>query len=342
MTVLMLFLLLVAAPIMDTAFITLSLSRTTDLSFSEAGFGSIQYGLHQNFEVLDTVQIMTSCKLVRFASRKDDFLDAKFLLCHTPLTKLPEAENLTGFIVEVNSESQIRILVFVRGNGTVGANFAELQTKEGNFRVKAGMTSESVKPLTSMALELLRKECGEISEIRSLSSGDTVVASAQVRCARDSTTDRRNSQLLRPESTIAEALREKLTFVPSNKLLVVSREPQLDIRDASEFHFLHRRERNASTFMLVVLTLSILLVRVLVGFFLSNDVADCLDYVVKDRLGFKRCDSLFWAGQERISYRKKFQEGEIAQYGLHREDLREVEKFTGGIVGGYEHSYNKT
>lgn len=338
-TVISLIFLVVATPIFDTLLVALSLSRSSGVTFEEAGFRGVQLGVNEQLNVVETIPYLSLCRSAMFEERPGDVLRAVFQLCDTPILEKEENSSTSGF--EISLESQVHVFVRVKfqGYAVLGAKWTQLSGvgTEKNFR--ALITETSVAPLVELALDQFERYCGERSTfqgIRALDKGErdgnnVLVASVGVVC-NNTIIPKPNRRVYAAE--ITELIRAKLTFVESERTLV------RDITDVgSEFVeetkgvLLQRTKRNSSMFTLITLCATLVLVRTVLSALLSNDVEAGLERIFLNRVRLKAGHTTVWNGVERIHFRKKYQDGAFCQLGMEREELTEVECFQGGVVG---------
>ncbi|PXF45214.1 hypothetical protein BWQ96_05044 [Gracilariopsis chorda] len=334
-----LFLLVIAPPMIDTMLVALSLSRTNELTFEEAGFRGVLLGVDRGLNVVETIPYVSLCNLAKFEERPEDLVRVAFQLCESPSLPEDAPENVTGVEISLENQVQVVVRVILQGYVLLSQKYAQVNGNDVEMHVMAAVTNRSVAPLVDIALDGFAKHCGERNTLGPLppkqndvfGTNKVLLASVRVACGNVTISEEER----RTHATqIVESLKEKVTFIEAESTLV---------RNASDLGsnfvenkndvLLQRTERNSSMFMLIVVAVILLLVRATLGTIFANDVEKGLEVLILDRLGCGERHTTMWKDVERVRFRKKYQYGERCQLGLELEETAEVESFRGGVVG---------
>lgn len=334
-----LLLLVVATPVFDTVLVALSLSRTSELTFEEAGFGGVQLGVDEKLDVVETIPYVSLCRSAKFEERPGDLVRAVFQLCETPNLVEEEAPNISGFEIWLEHQSRVYARVIFQGSVMFGAKWTQLSGVGVEKNLKAFIPNNSVTPLVDVALDGFARYCGErntIGRLRAQQNGgfgpqSVVIASVRVACGNTSVAQH---ERLIHATEIIEMLKAKVTFTESEKTLVRDiTDLEGEFIEESNGVLLQRTDRNSSLFSLIAVCIALVLVRTTLGMLLANDVECGLEMLILDRLGFSAGNTKVWSSGARICYRRKYQNCDSCHLGMEREEMEEVESFHGGSVG---------
>ncbi|KAI0559487.1 titin [Gracilaria domingensis] len=336
-TVLVILLLLTATPLIDIVLLALALSRTQALDLDQAGFGAVRFGVADPADALETTPYLSLCRTVSFEERPNDVLQASFRLCESPILPEDEAQNVTGVEITMGQDYSVTTRVIFQGLVMLGVKWARLQAEEGDFWVRGDLTENSSALLVQTALEQFSEYCGETNVLgpvpakrnEQFGSEKRLVESVGIACDNASTTPDLKNQIT---TNITIALRQRMTLVSSDQLLLRSESDlSSNFSEQRDIVLLKRTEKNASLFALIVAALLLLLVRVIVRTTLASDVEEGLHKFIRDQLPVPRQTSLLRAGEEKLSFRVKYQVGELGYYGVAQEGLPETDIFEGGV-----------
>ncbi|CAN8064593.1 unnamed protein product [Agarophyton chilense] len=338
-TVFTLLLLISAAPIIDVVLLALAMSRTQSLNLDEAGFGAVSLGASELANSLETNDYLSICRTVPFEEKSSDLLDASFLLCESPPLPEDEGTNATGFEISIEQGRVVTRVIF-QGSVILSTKYARLEAREGNFAIYANFGNGSSGRLEQTVLQLFSLYCGETNITGVLpkkkngqfGSESRLISTVGISC---NTSLRTEDEKRGVAIDITTDLKKRLTLVSSEKFLLRNElDSQGNFTEVRNITLLQRTKKNASLFALVVSAVLLLLFRIIVRTLLANDVEEGLLDIIEEKLAVSSHTSLVQKSGEYISFRKKYQVGECAHYGMELEELREVERFEGGIVGG--------
>ncbi|CAN8074814.1 unnamed protein product [Agarophyton chilense] len=334
-----LLLLLVATPFIDTFLVGLVLARTNELTFEQAGFSGIGLGVEEELSVVETIPYLSLCRMARFEERTGDSVRAVFQLCDTPNLAEGEASNISGLDISLERQTHVYVRVIFRGSAVFGAKWTQLSGVGVEKNLKASISKNSVVPLVDLALDRFALHCGERTIIerlgtqqnRTFGGNNVVIASVRVAC-NNRTIKEQDGPIYATE--IIGMLKQKLTFIKTERTLVRNiTDPGDEFTEEPNGVLLQRTKRNSSMFTLIAVCGALILVRMTLGVLVANDVEDGLERLFLNRLGIAARSSTVWSAAERISFRRKYQDGDSCQLGMEREEMAEVERFHGGVVG---------
>ncbi|KAI0559811.1 hypothetical protein FGB62_136g05 [Gracilaria domingensis] len=344
-TTAVLLLLLVAIPIFDTLLVALSLSRTSHLTFEEAGFRGVQLGVDEEMRVVETIPYVSLCRSAKFEDRPGDLVTAVFQVCETPTLVEEKASNISGFDISLERQSHVYVRVNFQGSVVFGAVWTQLSGVGIEKNLKASITNESLTHLVETALDGFAMYCGEgttsqllgVPQSDELGANNMLIASVRILC--------QNATIPKPDrfryaAELVDMLRKKFTFIESEGTLARDiTDMGSDFVEQANGVLLQRTERNSSLFTLIIVLVALVLLRVTLRTLSANDVEAGLEQLFLSRLGFTVGSTTVWGAEGRVFFRKKYQDGDCCQLGMEREDMTEVENFQGGVVGEvYENS----
>lgn len=344
--------LLVIAPIANIAAVFLTGEAEKILSFKEAEFEGVGFGINKDLSVVNGDRISELCVRSDIDLKPSDVDLAQFTICRNPpgLVIHAEPRGLVSFSILSNSFIDLKVQI-----GVVevwSGNTATLFANDTVFKVKPMLSRDSLEDLVNTGIERVSALCGSSpgsernlqngSEIGGPEHGGTSARQAALDSAREIVHER--SIDCQPTEDPTEAafqilrdLDRFLTFVRADSLLLatvgndISSQANYTRRDS--LPFLKRRQRILGVPLLAALTAALLLLRVMTVTLLNNDVAIGIEAMVRSYFGFNWWESLLAKEGQRVWYGKKYQDGHLAQYGLKRDGMKEVEKFEGGVIG---------
>lgn len=338
-TIAVLLLLVFTAPIIDTVLVTFTLSRTRELTFEEAGFRGVLFGVEGESGSVETIPFISLCDRALYEERSGDVLKSFFQLCATPNLPEEESDDVTGVELVLIREHQVGIRVIVQGLVMTGAKWAQLTSDDGEKFIQAQMSNSSVLRLVDTALDGFELRCGERNRIGEVPAKETnvfntenrLLASVRVSCEGIPIPEQ---DKVTYATEIIESLKAKLTFVESDTTLVQN---ATDVGGSFMAQrnalLLLRTQTNTSLIVLIIVFVGLLAIRVAFGLFLANHVEEGLESSVRERLGLGKGIFGVWNDEYRVQFRKKYQNGEWCHMGMEREEISEVENLRGGTIG---------
>lgn len=339
--------LLAVAPIANVLSVIMTLERTKEVTFAEAGFEGAVFGVNKDLSTVAVANETFRCRSYPIKARRSDTMLFRYQTC------VLDFAGVTASSLHLSEEfaetSCIRILAPRAGNlqmdvavnTRVGRRTLNIEIVVGrrSLALNNTVTDESIKPLIERAMQFLVPACGyrDSNAVQELSYQDIGYpifdlpvpgAYRLISC-----------QVIANATLVLEKLmntiEESFTLIPSEGLSFSTfADPPQPVSIAS-LTALKRRESNVSLPFLAITAGVLLLVRLALAAVLSNDLVDGIELVLKQRYGMSRCEPMLHAGEE-VKFRKTYQSGGVAHYGLARSDMDEVDMLKGGIVGGEE------
>lgn len=339
-----LFILLLAGPLVAVASVVLTVTKGESMSFSEAGFRGMGFGLSNPDAVqLTGERTSQACATVPLEVGGGDASLADFALCSLPMnTQEGFALGEGGVAVAIASNSSMFLTVNIDKALVSRRKAVSVFTGEFLYFLQPELPSVAVDRFLDYSMERVARACGtdrkdetdqEISYVNQPTHEH--IAARFLPCEVSSFEDS-----LRLATEILLEIEEYSTFVDAEKLMVaeyvytdnLGGVPILPFFDGGKLPLLTRRRRYLALSALSILTVIVMLLRTVVMMVCSNDVGIGLERIVKETLGYNCCDSLL--DKKAIAcYSSKHQDGHVAHYGLPRDDMSRVERFSGGVLG---------
>lgn len=289
-TTAVLLLLVAASPMIDTLLVTLTLSRTKEVTIEDAGFGGVRFGVDDEVRLVETSPYVSLCNLAKFEERSGDVVKVAFKLCETPSLPEEAPENVTGVEISLESQAAVALRVALQGYVVFGSKFAQVTGAKDHDEVlvMADMTNKSVSALLRIAVESLGSLCGEQNILGTLPQKKTdvfrankvLLGSVGITCEKV-TIPKAERQM--HVFQIIDSLKEKITFIESHNTLVA---PALsnEYIEIKNNVLLERTERNSSMFALIVVATALVLCRIAVSWGLANDIETGLEALIVNYL----------------------------------------------------------
>eukprot|EP00177_Eucheuma_denticulatum_P001819 GFKZ01003251.1.p1 GENE.GFKZ01003251.1~~GFKZ01003251.1.p1 ORF type:complete len:500 (+),score=51.47 GFKZ01003251.1:82-1500(+) len=344
--------LLVVAPVTNTAAVFLTGEAEKILSFKEADFEGVGFGVNKDLSIVAGSRISELCLRSDIDLKPSDVNLAQFSVCRNPpgLVIHSQPRGLVSFSILRNSSIDLKVQI-----GVVevwSGNTATLFANDTVFVVKPILSRDDLEDLVNMGIARVSSVCASSSDsdgtlrYTSENGGAKITESGARQAALDEIREIVHERSIdceptgNPTEAAFQILRELdsfLTFVRADSLLLatvnndVSSEPNYMRRDS--LPFLRRRQRILGVPLLATLTGALLLLRVVTVTLLNNDIGIGIEGMVRNYFGFNWWESMLAKDGRRVWYGKKYQDGTLAHYGLKRNDMQEVEKFDGGVIG---------
>lgn len=303
-------LLLLLTPIVRILTVALMLESNRKVSFREAQFGGISFGVADALIIEEKLNFFGEPVHVDYS--KYDIPIAQFFT-----GAVSEFYNSTGFkrLQEVDEDDRTAILHLQSGDDEtvllsmetqslriVVRKFSELNVEGALFRVKKDVSVEQGRELLQNALSILLKNCPEDSNTgvilgsppagQPAPSGDGWDLHVILKC-RAYNISEVNLAMHMVEASLA--LKDA-----TNLNLVQIKGEQVGV-ELWDLPLLVRTSSFVSLPILCIITLGAIILRVLVKLVTNNDSLLCVETIIKDRVGAKCCDSLL-QGENLVYY----------------------------------------
>lgn len=325
--VIKLIVLLIAAPLLNMAALVMTLENEKVLTFREAGFGGIALSPVPNSSAIRTHRLTQFCEAPEIDWKGGDFPVMQLSLCDGPWVSKKYVVPMGRVSIVQVGEIQFVIEVQIGYTKVMSGRFAVVHTKGVKLDLQAIAPKASVDRIVDIGLEKVVRECA-VTRVIFLNFSEPVqgkvLGSKSIACYDIGDSRRKAVHILRQ-------LKQHFTIVEAEQLNLAQGSGQLF--DGSDIECLRRRRKNVAFVPLVWLAVGTLLFRLLLAVVWRGNIEEGIERVIKEQLGYSCCSSLLYEDGEVISFGKKYQGGNIAQYGLERSDLPAVERFNGGVVG---------
>lgn len=348
-TTIKLLLLLAVAPVINVLSIVLTLEKTNDLTFAEAGVKGIQLGINEDLRITSFTPITSRCSRTEIATKQGDDPLADFMLCsNVPgVRPNPEETPVRGQVAVFVAQSVVYVIQVQIGTFTMQSSVrATIRSEDQNYVPRTKISNSSAEPFVDLGMSLIAPHCGSTVEqardefVRHSLMGQaevnmTFVRAKWIPCASKGDPE----AIIGGMEDVLQKLVKYITLVNADRLDIVKEGHGVYATESENFFngsdlpFLSRRTRNSGLLVLVLISGAAVLLRIFTILCWNNDIEEGIDLVVKNTLGMKCCDSLLREGDRSLGYNKKFQNDHVAHYGLSRRGMAEVQQFHGGILG---------
>eukprot|EP00177_Eucheuma_denticulatum_P003123 GFKZ01005632.1.p1 GENE.GFKZ01005632.1~~GFKZ01005632.1.p1 ORF type:complete len:441 (+),score=64.00 GFKZ01005632.1:275-1597(+) len=311
-------LFLAAAPVTNLLAIFLTSEVDQEFTFADVSFGGLAFGISQE-PFVKSVLDGKICRRIRDDLRKTDSAVAEFYFCgDADVTLNPggvDNGGPTNFTVskdnsDVTAAKNSYILDIANENLRArGEVYGEVVTRDGEFLMENLITVEDGERLLRNGLEYLLEACRNDSDSavemelgeRLTNSSDTDIWSVtgSLTCTFDD-----------PKTAIQalEKGTENVTFVGTNEFRVVNASDGESVVRIEDHVFFRRRASLVSFLVLVIVTASSLVIRIIVRAFTNNDLHVGIELLLKDTLNIPPYDSML-SVEDVVDYEKPVYSG---------------------------------
>lgn len=264
---------------------------------------------------------------------------AQFSLCVRVFLNITQQ---SGSFVTISSSQRGAIVVdiVISGNRYFIERRANMRTTNGVFRIANALTLEEADLLSFHAVLIIEEECGEdvtpdqVERAEVLETQSTFSVTRPVKCRALSTT-----QPFQPGSILG-LIASLVTLNDAEELLVarVPQNPDLELDSPLKFssgahlNLLKRRQPTVSLAVLFIIVTCLVVIRIFVNLVTNNDVDAAIESILKSALGMHMSHSLL-SDNSVVRYNHKYQQGDVAHYGVELQGMTEVAQFQGGVIG---------
>lgn len=341
--------LIAFAPMMNAAAVFLTGQKDTTLSFKDVGFGGMGFGVNRDLSSLRQTGPAKVCGRAEIDLKRFDSSLMEFSICKTAPKKVLHADSKNFLSVSIFQKVAVDLKlrvdtteVWVGNTGMV----SPINAVEGpSYFVRPVISPEAAIGLVEIGMQLVSRACesGTFSTTSTLNSGvnNSTASQADLKKGRQMVAEKvfdcspKSNYTAELFGTI-EDLVKYMTFVDADSAELTRFSSDFKLQPFSRMDllvFIRRRRRRVSLAILSVVALVLLLFRLLSTFVLNNDTLLGIELIVRDYLGFNWWESLLCQNDSTLPYNLKFQNGNVAHFGLPRSGLPMVKKFNGGIVG---------
>lgn len=336
--VLKLVLLLALAPVVSVLTVFLSLSRTTTITFSEAGLKGIGIAVNDSRQPVNGTSSSGFCEHIPIEVAEGDSALATFSTCFVwtaPSTAPEEVANYIDFsvfsefqlIVKAALGTRRRDLIFTAGLSTAGSLDEKL------YRIQLNFSEQDALRAVDQGIQLLRTECkasdnGTRDFTPHTNSRMNRVVRTNLTCTDDNEADRKLLGAL-------QAMRDVMYATTSEDMRVgiLGDDSTISFGPPDNIICIQRRRKRVGTLMLIVICVVVVILRLTVAVVCNNDVGSGLVHIITTRLGGQSCLSLI-RNSSAVCFSNMYMWANIAHYGLPRGGMRAVNDFTEGVIGG--------
>lgn len=313
------------------AALVMTLERESVLTFREAGFRGLTFGPVSTSAATHTRRLTELCETPAVDWKPGDVPMAQFSICVGPWVSTHYINSLGRVLVLSFRQREFLVLVRIGRVEVSSARFAVLHANGVKYGLRASMTNESIEHVMDIGLKSIARWCGVPNEPGEPDDGlflriGTLLGSKKVPCTQE-VDDAEQKSL-----TILWTLMRHFTIVEAEQLMVA--EDSGDFFNGLNLDCLRRRRKNVPFLTLMYLSIGTLVLRIVLAIVWKNGIEEGIERLLKDQLGYSCCSNLLHADERIISFANMYQDGEVAQYGLEREDLPVVDRIRGGVVGG--------
>lgn len=307
----LLFSLLVAAPVVNIISVILIIEQERPVSFAQANFGAWNLGIG-NGDVWDVERQSEHCWEMPIEYDDQDKRDAQIGYCENSLgpqsaLRMSDDRNVAGVSVLVEWGATLMIQIRlgeifwnVHYIGTLKSYSPDPDDPTRNWIVRSTVTLTEASTLVDAVLREMLQICG--GQVEDLANLTRNVVGERLDPFQDYVFGRDGLSCFTPLdgekelSKVLAVIRQYVTLVPAERFDVIRasdlNDPNRPFLDAKNEIFLRRRWRLAGIPVLAIVTVVAVVGRILTGILLNNDVNDGMERLVKERLGLPVCRSL--------------------------------------------------
>lgn len=294
-----LFVLLAGVPGINLLAIFLTLETDTTVSFREADFGGISYGVRPNGSgILQTRDVSADCtSLVTKLENVAQPMASFFLCVRSRVPEIPAADDpVTKVIVEAQADGEVEFTVINSADYYLGSRRLEMQTGGLFYRIPHSITPEQAKELVKRGGNVLSEGCTRLSgkdetpPVVVTQEGRRIRAEQSFTCKED--------KPVTMEASLIEMYSQVDAIEDSSLLVAKVEDAELGLENSFEFEsgedlpFYKWRGSYASFLVLSILVACFGAARLLVMLFTHNDIHVGIELIIKDQLGLKFGDSM--------------------------------------------------
>lgn len=319
-------------PLCNIAAIVLSLRKETTLSFRDVQFKNVALGVARDpGNLIFTAKNAKPLKLLSAMKPGDSSLAHFTMASQRHFFENGAEEKRARLAINVDYSHTLGILAEVNGIRLSSSKTLITYTGKQLYAILATYSVEDFQFVLGSAMALMARECGHLRHhhdgARTFENG----VENEIEC----------SNVTSPKNTITKTvlLIEKHVGIISAEETLLKIFDNDDIANESptksmkDMVYLKRIRKNISLYGLLAAYGVVLLLRLICSVFLNNDTDVGLERIVKDRMGYRCCETVLGGMTGFLEYRLKHQKGVACNYGLARFDMSPVHAFDGGIIG---------
>lgn len=307
-TGLVLLFLLAVGPLVNIISVVLTLERESTLTFDQAGFGGVSFGVKPGLRVTTEERLSELCVRVPVLSRPGDTPLAEFSLCKLPWIGRNEPNPLGLVSISLADAHQVLITVQLGSYSVELYKTANLYANRTSWVLRPSISPDSVEELVDLGMGHVSEVCGVAKDTKPVDTYITFtdpvrenIMAKSVPCDIEGDTRRTCARIL--------ALVERHVTLIDAGVLEVAKKPvaltAAQFRRGADMAFVRRRQLFVGVWVLWVIAAVTAVLRVATAVFLNNDIGDGIESIVKEKVGVSCCSSLLKAEESKIAYNKK-------------------------------------